>query len=456
MAKKTLNAKNLEALGAEKLAELCMELAEGSAEKKRRLRLELTHAAGAAELAHAVRKRLATIRRTKSYIGWRKKKAFIADLQTQAAMIIDKIAPDDPAAGFDLLWEFVQLAPSVYDRCDDSNGDLGNVFRAARDQIGDLASQAAPPQDQLADRVFAALCDNGYGEWDGVIGLLQAVWQEDGLNRLQDQIDAYEAGPDPEGQWQAERKATKIQSWRQEIADLTGDADGYLALLSPDQLSNPHFAAEAAKRLLSANRATEALDLLQAAPADRGAWQTVYLSALAALGRTEDLHAARLQIFHTSLDADILRDLVKALPDFEDMEAEDAAKTHALDFPDATAALWFFLDYPDLALAARLIETRATEIDGNAYDVLTTAAQQLHAEYPLAAVLCRRAMIRYTLDFARSKRVRYAIGHFQTCAELDPFIEDYAGFEDHDSFARALRDDHTRKYGFWSAIDGWR
>jgi len=37
--KKTLNAKNLEALGAERLAELLIEISAGSAAAKRRLRL---------------------------------------------------------------------------------------------------------------------------------------------------------------------------------------------------------------------------------------------------------------------------------------------------------------------------------------------------------------------------------------------------------------------------------
>ena len=41
VVKKTLNAKNLEALGAERLAELLIEISAGNAAAKRRLRLEL-------------------------------------------------------------------------------------------------------------------------------------------------------------------------------------------------------------------------------------------------------------------------------------------------------------------------------------------------------------------------------------------------------------------------------
>ena len=51
MSKKTLNSENLAALGTERLAELLIEVSTGSAEIKRRLRLEISHSLGSAELA---------------------------------------------------------------------------------------------------------------------------------------------------------------------------------------------------------------------------------------------------------------------------------------------------------------------------------------------------------------------------------------------------------------------
>jgi len=65
-AKSTLNAKNLEALGAGRLAELLMEFSAGNAPAKRRLRLELSGATKPEEMAKEVRKRLATIARSRS------------------------------------------------------------------------------------------------------------------------------------------------------------------------------------------------------------------------------------------------------------------------------------------------------------------------------------------------------------------------------------------------------
>jgi hypothetical protein len=54
-SKKTLNAKNLEALGAARLAELLIEISSGNAAAKRRLRLELAGALSPPVVARDVR-----------------------------------------------------------------------------------------------------------------------------------------------------------------------------------------------------------------------------------------------------------------------------------------------------------------------------------------------------------------------------------------------------------------
>ena len=62
-SKKTLNATNLEALGAERLAALLMEISQGNAVLKRRL--ELVGTESPAELGKEIRKRLAAIARSR-------------------------------------------------------------------------------------------------------------------------------------------------------------------------------------------------------------------------------------------------------------------------------------------------------------------------------------------------------------------------------------------------------
>ena len=100
-SRKTLNAKNLEALGVARLAGLLIEVSAGDAAIKRRLRLEL---AGPAEVGREIGKRLTSIARARSFIDWQKRKAFVADLETQRRAIIEQVAETDPAEALDLLW----------------------------------------------------------------------------------------------------------------------------------------------------------------------------------------------------------------------------------------------------------------------------------------------------------------------------------------------------------------
>ena len=121
---KTLNAKNLTALGAARLAELLVEVSTGNAAVKRRLRLELAGAQSPGEVAKEVRKRLTTIARSQSFIDWQNRKELIGDLETQRRAIVDQIAKADLAEALELLWRFTALANSVFNRCDDSSGTV--------------------------------------------------------------------------------------------------------------------------------------------------------------------------------------------------------------------------------------------------------------------------------------------------------------------------------------------
>ncbi|MCX7567775.1 hypothetical protein OS189_15635 [Sulfitobacter sp. F26169L] len=473
MSKKTLNEANLAALGAQKLARLLIEVSTGSAEIKRRLRLELSHNLGAEELARDVRKRLASIRKSRSFVGWRKRKALVRDLSTQAEMITEKIAPDAPAEAFDLLWQFIELAPSVYERVDDSRGDVGDVFRAALARFGDIAPCAQLSPTDLAVRVWDALRANSYGEFDGIIPLLAPALGDEGLAQLKALVIAYQDAPletgedhaalqflrdlrSSGGSFAADRKARLIQSSLQDIATVQGDLDTFIAQYRSSDLARPRIAAKVARLLLDAARAEEALDILTGADIDNGAgrteWDAAYIDSLLALDRVEDAQNHRWTCFCETLDGQMLRDYLKLLPDFEDIEIEDGAKDHALAFEDAFTALQFFIDWPDPAMAARLIESRIAELDDDFAHILAPAADTLRNKYPLAAVLLWRSMINHALWQSRTNRYAQAADHIQDCAAADNDIADYGRFPSHQIYMESLRAAHRHKTSFWAKL----
>lgn len=155
--KTTLNAKNLQTLGAQRLAELLIEISTGNAAHKRRLRFELASNHSSAEVAREVRKRLSSVARARTFIDWQKVKATKLDLETQHKMIIETVAKDDPKEAFELIWQFMALADPIFARSDDGSGTLIQIFRQACEDAGVLAKAASVGSDVLAEKVFKAV-----------------------------------------------------------------------------------------------------------------------------------------------------------------------------------------------------------------------------------------------------------------------------------------------------------
>jgi Family of unknown function (DUF6880) len=183
-ARTALNAKNLEALGAERLAALLIEISKGNAAAKRCLKLELAGAQSGAELAKEVRNRLNQIGRSRSYLDGHGVRALADDLDTQRRAIMEKVAGADPREALDLLWRLMALAPSVFERCDDSNGVVIGVFREACHDLGDVALKSASAPVKLADRAFEALVANDYGQFDRLVPVLASALGRPALSIL--------------------------------------------------------------------------------------------------------------------------------------------------------------------------------------------------------------------------------------------------------------------------------
>jgi hypothetical protein len=181
-------------------------------------------------------------------------------------------------------------------------------------------------------------------------------------------------------------------------------------------------------------------------------WEGVYIEALDATGQGEEAQRLRWSAFEDRLSSIQLRAYLKRLPDFEDVEAEERAMKHALGFGSFAAALDFLRGWPDQVRAARLVLTRASEIDGNMYYLLDPAAQLIEHKHPLAATLLRRAMIEDTLDGAKSTRYKHAARHLLECSSFARGIQDVGAFETHEMFVGRLRAKHGRKTGFWAQV----
>ena len=458
-SKKALNAKNLEALGAPRLADLLIEISAGSTVAKRRLRLELASQEGPTVVAREVRKRLATLARSRSFVEWHNQQPLIDDLETQRRAIVDQVAKRDPVEGLDLMWRFVELAPFVYERCEDGGAPDGTFERAAND-LGGIAKAAKPDPTALADDVFQALVADSYGLSEPLIRALAPALGPKGLAHLTRRLQS-----DLPDSSMKRRLALMV------IADAQGDVDAWIAQYDSEKRKNPKIAAAIARRLLAANRTAEAMQALDAAEHRSGGrddwrwrdfeWDDARIEVLDALGRHADAQQQRWSCFERSLSAEHLRAYLERLSDFDDLEAEERALDYAQSFRKPLMALSFLVSWtaldrtslvsqPALDRAAALVVHQGTNLDGNHYEILTAAA--LSAKHPVPATLALRAMIDFTLTRARSSRYKHAARHLMTCAKLAPAIDDFGVVEPHAVYEARLRQEHGRKSAFWSQV----
>lgn len=442
-AKRALNAKNLETLGASTLAALLIEVSAGNAVIQRRLRLALASAAGPDRAAQEVRKRLAAIARATTFVDSAKRKALLTDLEAQQQAIRGPIAAADPALALQLQLRLLELSEGVLDRCSDSTGAMIGLFQRGVEALVSLSGPAGTSTAALVEHAADLLQENGYGQFDGLIPALAPVLGEAGLLQLQEAL-LQRGGVD--------RLAME------QLAQGRGDPDGYLALFEPSQLTWPDTAAEVAGYLLSAGRTEQALAVLDRAAnaaqiMQAEAWHATRIAVLEALDRQEDAQRHRWEVFTHTLAIPLLRDYLQRVDDFADLDAEERALTAVERHPSPLAALQFLVFWPALSRAARHVIAHAHDWDGDAYAIYEPAADRLSANHPLAATLLLRAMVVFALSQGRSKRYRYAAEHLRQCELLDARIDHWQGFESHASFVGRLREVFAQRWGFWRHLE---
>ena len=477
-SKRTLNAANLEALGARRLAELLVGIASGNRAARRRLRLELAAAEGPEALADEIRDRLATIGRARAFLDWRKRRDLAADLDIHRETVSRRVAEADPAEALELMWRLTELANPTLERCEDHEGKVIAVFRAAVADLGRIAGAAGADALRLADRTFEAATGNRYGQYDDLIAVLAPALGREGLERLKGRTIEFGNEPKAPGDGRQRSPAERVlsgtaeedrtvehqrrrivQSTLRDVADAQGDVDAYIAQHDGETRKVREFAAGIARRLLKADRAEEALAALDEAVNDHRDWtprdfdwEDTRIDALEALERPDEAQRVRWGCFERSLSAPHLRGYLKRLSDFDDMEAEEKALDHVQGFGDGPEALSFLVSWPALSRASRMVLERLDDIDGADDEILVQAADALSADHPLAATMVLRAMIESILGRGWPKYYKRAARHLLDCAGLSSRIQDYGVHESHEAFEARLRREHGRKESFWSLL----
>lgn len=373
---KKVTAENLASLGAARLADILAAVAESRPDLKRRLRMELAAQQGPEALAAQIDRRLAAFETSRGKITWRQKPAVLRDLDTLRLLIAERLGPLDRRASAERLWRFMDAARQIASRLRD-HSDLDPIFARAAADLGGLVEDPADDARSLLESL--ARFPLGWKAW--LPALLAAA-----PTALARETLALVGAVQP--------AAPGWVSLVRQLADAAGDPDRFAMTYSAQALATPSIAAQVASRLLGAGQVGRAGEVLRAAGPDAAGaslqaavdedWESVWIDYLEQDGRAPMAQEVRWASFARTLSPGRLRDFLKRLADFDDVEAEHRAFEIAARHPDFESGLSFLMEWPAWPEAAQMIEQRPGEAEVDP-DSAQLWAAKLRGRYPAAA-----------------------------------------------------------------------
>ncbi len=412
---------------------------------------------GRGTAAAALRARVRAIRRATRFV-WRSDSSELAqDIDEVRSAIVANVVPDSPRVGADLLRDLVCADDRVFERVDDSDGLVADVFREAVLDWGRAWCAISERQPaELAALVFAEHENNDYGIKDGVVSAFADALGKDGLAELQRlfraKLDTVPVPPDNH----FDSARLRLGHGLADVADALHDVDAFIEAMA--QIGWLEIAAvDIGRRLLSAGRPEEALAALDRKPSRSGFGEQgvtdVRIAVLEALDRPDAAQAERWDTFARTLSVEHFEQHVVRVHESRRRAVTENAIAHAQQYPLMPEALHFLVAIGAHAQAAALVIRRLSDVDGSVYWSFRRSADALAPTQPLAAILLHRAMASAVLDKAQSKYYRYAAKDLARAAELEPSVAAWLGFPPHAAHMAALRSQHARKYAFWNLMD---
>jgi hypothetical protein len=385
-SRKTLTSENLAGLGADRLADILLGVADTRPDLKRRLRMEVAAEQGAEHLIPQIDKRLATLETSRGQVSWRQKPAVIRDLDALRGLIAERLAGLARPAALERMWLFLETSTPVSRRFHGRDEAAAAVYLEAAGDLGRLLAGHDPRMaaNQLVDAIAAR--PQAWAEW------LPATLAHTPVALAEIALEQVRARQEKAAGW-----LTVIRH----LADAAGDLEAFREAYPDPALATPAVAVEVARRYLAAGQieaAGTALRLAAPKPNKSGRlaapdfdWETVWIDYLERAGETEAAQAVRWASFERTLDVGRARAFTTRLSGFDDVEAEGRAFAYAAQHPDFQSGLRFLMTWPAFPEASRMIQAREGDLRVEAEEVELWAAK-LRRRYPTAAhLLLRRA-----------------------------------------------------------------
>lgn len=436
------------ALGQDRLSDLIIKEAENNSEFKKNIKMILD--SSPKKISNTLLSQIKAIARAERFIDWRESFDFSDALMQILSNIENYLLPTSPEHAIALIDTFLAMDEQVFNRCDDSNGNIGDQFRNAVILWGKAWGCLAEfDGEKLATAIWNHLQNNDYGIKDNIISACAAPLKQAGLETLEKLAKDYLLHQ--EDDFSAYHVLHDTALIRQspeafkEVFKLAGRQE-----TDSDKI-------EMARMLIKAWRAKEAIELLESInDSNLSAYQMLDLliEAYDIEGDYEKCQQLRWNGFIIQSNAKYYHAYTKYL-------SQDSQKEKALN--DATEfannhiclitgiKLLNELGLPDQSSA--LLLKKYDRLDGDQYyDLKDIAKYFAKVGYPLEAILIYRRLTESIVNRAQSKYYQYAFNYLGKSLALDKEVTHWLNYPNTPTFISQLKATHSRKPSFMQGL----
>ncbi len=427
----------------EKLIELLFELAgdkEVSWSKIERL------VARPKENATRFSKRLRELKSRGGFVSWKYSSHFGAEL-TDLLKDLDSANPQVDE-GFKLICDFYEADKDIFEQCDDSSGNIGDVFRSDALDLYAHFAKSHPDRKYVIAKTLDLVLKDGYGVRDYLISSAYRFLDKNELKQLFDLIVTASVN----------EKREYARDWKlASIAKQLGDAPLFEKMhLRGIQNPSGKLLVEVAEVYFNTGDLDKAQEILNSIPTNdsfsKYEQEELQKKIFLKQGKSKDLFEIVYKAFVAHPSEYTLRDLKPLVQDGELQKYIDEAKNRILAGTSwDTSSAEFLCHIGCFQELSDYVLKHHDNIDGTRYYSLPDLANHLISNRQiLAATVLLRALIEGTVSKAKSKTYHHAVGYLLQLEDLAKNISDWSPITSHDVYFVALKKRPALKKSFWS------
>jgi hypothetical protein len=437
------------ALGADALADALLEISVHSEQADDLIERLI---ATPNENVQRFKKKLSGLKRSRRFIDWRGASGFARELEMLLQDL--KSGVSDPLTGIELVAGFYEADNTIFEMCDDSSGDIGDVFRYdAKDLFVNYAS-LCNDKEKIADIILKMNQKDDYGIRDTLIDCAGECLPDEVIRTM---IVTLQEWADKEKDEYGKRHHLRsIESLARQIKDAKLFEKtrivswGKISTAALIDIARVYLESSDVETAHSWLKKIPEGETFQAYERDK-LLEEIYQKQ----GDSEKLTELLYQKFRSYHSADTLQALLDVIghdkrDDVINDEVEQILKTDRLRESDAE----FLLAIGKIDDAEEYLLKRADQLDGNHYGSLLSLAEAMESENRhLIASLMYRSLLVSILERGYTKAYPHGIRYLKNLEKLAATVSDWKEFSHHEAFKEQIIQAHGRKHSFWSKYE---